>query len=137
MLIVYVCVWKLQLHGEMTNGNDVTQNTKHTNLFNKKHLLHTLFLQPTRQQVFNYIPAIFCPFQVHAKICIVGFYWNSLKCVAKGFFGPGTILRRIMYCRESRVKKPLKLVLLCPTKVHSFFNSALFIKVCTILKLSF
>jgi hypothetical protein len=34
----------------MTNGNDVTNHTKHTILFNKKNLLRTLFLQPTRQQ---------------------------------------------------------------------------------------
>jgi hypothetical protein len=48
--MVVVCV---QLHGEMTNGNDVTQNTKHTNLFYKKKLLYTLLLQPTCQQVYN------------------------------------------------------------------------------------
>jgi hypothetical protein len=27
MVVVCVCVWKLQLHREMTNGNNVTQNT--------------------------------------------------------------------------------------------------------------
>ena len=48
--MVVVCV---ELHGEMTNGNDVTQNTKHTNLSNKKHLLRTLFLQPTCQRVLD------------------------------------------------------------------------------------
>ncbi len=36
MVIVCVWLWKLQLHGEITNGNNVTQNTKHTNLFNEK-----------------------------------------------------------------------------------------------------
>ena len=34
MVVVCVSVCKLQLHGEMTNGNDVTQNTKHTNTNN-------------------------------------------------------------------------------------------------------
>ncbi len=36
----------------MTNGNDVTHNTKHTIIFNKKNLLRTLFLQPTHQRVY-------------------------------------------------------------------------------------
>ena len=36
MVIVCVWLWKLQLHGKITNGNNVTQNTKHTNLFNEK-----------------------------------------------------------------------------------------------------
>ena len=36
----------------MINGNNVTQNIKHTYLFNKKKLLHTLFLQTMHQQVY-------------------------------------------------------------------------------------
>ena len=60
MVVVCVCVWKLQLHGEMTNGNDVTQNTKHTHLFKEKNLLRTLFIQPTRQQVFDCERIIVC-----------------------------------------------------------------------------
>ena len=34
------------------------------------------------------------------------------KCVAKGVFRPGTILRKIMYCRESHNKKLLNRVIL-------------------------
>ena len=45
------------------------------------------------------------------------------KCVAKEVFGPGKIQCRIMYCRESCNKKPLKLVLLYST-LNSTSDSA-------------
>ncbi len=38
---------------KLTNRNNVTHNTKHTILIKKQNLLRTLFLQPTRQRVFE------------------------------------------------------------------------------------